>query len=874
MRPTMKLQPGTRLKQYEILQAIGAGGMGEVYRGRDTNLDRDVAIKVLPRAMAENPLHLARLEREAKAIAALSHPNILAVYDFGAEDGTAFLVTELLEGVTLRKRLAEGTLPPRKATEIGRQIARGLAAAHDKGIVHRDLKPENIFLNDEGRVKILDFGLATAGAMADAEEFPADQDLATMTNLTAPGTVLGTVDYMSPEQVKGKPTDNRSDLFSFGSVLYEMLSGVRPFHKETHVETMTAILKEEPADLATIAEDIPPALNAIIRRCLEKLAGERFHSAHDLAFSLEALSGSAVSTGAAAALADVSVARRRPGGLLVAAILVLGLVLGAGGAYLFLPEPLPTEGPSFTLLSSRRGTVSNARYVGSDGGAVYSAAWEGGPVRLYPANPGVRTSEPLNIENADLLSVSPTGEFALSLNRRYPVGFEAIGTLAVALPGGAAPRQVLEDVLTADWAPDGQSLAVAHEVAGVVRLEYPIGTVLYESPGWISCLRVHPDGDRIVFTDCPLRGDNTAFIKTVDRAGVVQDIQFGGYWGVVWAPDGKTILSSSGPGLFSCVPGEEPRLMLRMIGSLNLFDVDAEGNMLIASGMIRREMVGYDPGAQGEINLSWLDWSTPGVITRDGRYVLFEEGNDSNENGYAVYMRAMDGSPPLLLGFGSLLAVSPDSRNAALLQRAFTDEAELAIVPTGPGTARPLKLEGLEILVNRGCWLKGSNAGDSGALILTCREKGGVPRLFRIPLDGREPPRALTPADMPLAPQGHIASLDGSQVIAMPTEGLAVGFDLEGNGPVALRGVEAGDLPLGFATDGHSIYVQAGGTVPSPIFLVNLETGERELWRELSPDDAAGVFLVDRVLVSPDGAAYVYSIRRTLSSLGTLTIIN
>ena len=450
------MEPGHKLAQYRITGRIGAGGMGEVFAARDTNLERDVAIKVLPRDLADNASRLARLEREAKAIAALSHPNILAVYDFGREEGTAYLVTELLEGETLRDRLLQGALASRKATEYGRQVARGLAAAHDKGIVHRDLKPENIYLTHDGRVKILDFGLASAVEADPAANHDATVELGTRTRLTAPGAVLGTVDYMAPEQVRGQPTDSRSDLFSFGSVLYEMVTGARPFHRETGAETMTAILKEEPDELSTLAADLPPALAAIIRRCLEKRPGERFHSAHDLAFSLEALSGSTITTGSSPALAGVGAPRRRPPAALVAGLVVSALLIGAAAAWLLRPQLAPQAVVTYTNLSSRRGAVTNARFSGGDLSVVYSAAWAGGPVRLYPAAPGSRSSAALTMVDADLLSVASTGELAVALDRRYPLGWEAVGTLAVAQPGGAAPRPLLQDVFVADWSPDGR----------------------------------------------------------------------------------------------------------------------------------------------------------------------------------------------------------------------------------------------------------------------------------------------------------------------------------------------------------------------------------------------------------------------------------
>src|ERR1700728_4001387 len=293
----MALTPGTKLGPYEIVVPVGAGGMGEVYRARDARLNRDVAIKVLPAAFARDPERLRRFQQEAQAIAALNHPNILAIHDFGEHEGSPYLVTEFLEGETLRERL--GAMPLRKAIESAEQIARGLAAAHDKGIVHRDLKPENIFMTKDGRIKILDFGLAKL-----ALTLGADSNEITLTSPhTAVGVVMGTASYMAPEQVRGETADARTDIFAFGAVLYEMLSGVRAFRRDTAAETMTAVMKDDPAELSDPGRMISPALERIVRRCLEKNPEQRFQSARDLSFALSALSGTDASgfTKAAAA---------------------------------------------------------------------------------------------------------------------------------------------------------------------------------------------------------------------------------------------------------------------------------------------------------------------------------------------------------------------------------------------------------------------------------------------------------------------------------------------------------------------------------------------------------------------------------------------
>ena len=299
----MPLIPGTRLGPYEIQAPLGAGGMGEVYRARDPKLNRDVAIKILPEALAADAVALARFEREAQAVAALSHPNILAIHDFGVERGTPYAVMELLDGLTLRDQMGGAAVPPRKAVEYALQIAAGLAAAHARGITHRDLKPDNVFVTRDGHVKILDFGLAKQRPVA-----PADATAAATRHVeTGQGTVLGTVGYMAPEQLRGQDVDHRSDIFAFGAVLYEMLAGRRAFQGATPADAASAVLKEDPPELtATAAAQVPPSLDRIVRRCLEKNPDERFHSARDLAFALEAISGSSSGSGAAVAPADAA----------------------------------------------------------------------------------------------------------------------------------------------------------------------------------------------------------------------------------------------------------------------------------------------------------------------------------------------------------------------------------------------------------------------------------------------------------------------------------------------------------------------------------------------------------------------------------------
>ena len=539
----MPLVPGTRLGPYEILSPLGAGGMGEVYRAHDTRLNRDVAIKVLPASFAADADRRLRFEREAQAVAALSHPNVLAIHDTGTHDGQMFVVTELLEGETLAERLKAGALPVRKALDTAVQIARGLAAAHDKLVVHRDLKPDNLFLLRDGRVKILDFGLARhLPSLTGATQ--------TVQVATDPGVVMGTVGYMAPEQVRGEQVDARADLFAFGAVLYEMLTGQRAFRRNTAAETMTAILRDEPPELTQQRADLSPALERIVRHCLEKDPSQRFQSARDIAFALETLSGS---TPSATTSAPVAVVRRR-GWLPIAAVLA---VVAAVGVWLWRQNVTrPADSPSaaqFTVGSATQLTADEGLEIDAaispDGRFLAYSAGTATHMRIYirPVGGGrtiTLSEEPQAIEYQPRWS--PDGSQILYLTDA--------GAFIVSALGGKGQRVVAPPVQSVAWSADGKRIiAVRGEALSLVEVnggtERTIANTVEPhscapSPDdkWIACV----SGNRLANKPGLLFGNiaPTAIVivpaaggtavETIDRTAMNLS--------PVWSPDGRQLL--------------------------------------------------------------------------------------------------------------------------------------------------------------------------------------------------------------------------------------------------------------------------------------------------------------------------------------------
>jgi eukaryotic-like serine/threonine-protein kinase len=846
----MTLRPGERLGPYEILGSIGAGGMGEVFRARDARLGRDVAVKILPPERSADPDGFRRFEQEARAAGALNHPHVMSVLDVGHEGNVPFLVTELLEGQTLRARLADGPLPLAKALDLADQIAQGLAAAHDKRIVHRDLKPDNVFITRDGHAKIIDFGLAKLTTLTGARD-GATASIDAGAPETDAGTVLGSVGYMSPEQVRGDAADHRADLFALGAVLYEMLSGRRAFHGASAVETLHAILKEQPPPFAP-ESGVPISVDRIVRRCLEKRPDERFQSARDLAFALEGLSGQSRTQAYSMTQALRRPLRERIRLRTVAAgVLLVTLV---AGAYVVGQRSAGTTLPTFTPLTFRRGVVLDARFTADGHTIVFAALWDGNPPEIFSLRLDSQDPTPLNLPPARVLSLSSQGELAILLAKAGDARGDWQGTLARVPLSGGPPRPVLEDVWAADFSPDGRELAVVRMVEGEGRLEYPIGRVLkrglrFQMGG--PRLRVSPRGDRLA-----LNSDDGVAI--VDREGqttvvAVPPVRHG----LAWAPDGESIwvLASepgSLPGLWSARAEGKPRELARWTMA-NLHDVARDGRVLAHQGFERVGVRATAPGAKGERDLGVFAGSLPMSLSADGTQLLLMDFSMSGR----AFLRPTLGGPPLMLGRGRPLALAPDA-GSVLLDPGWPGPPQLVLSPTGAGESRPVSTAGLASVESG--WL----APGGRAILNASPAGGGRRRAYRVDAGGGAP--------VPVTPEGVIAIADAmpsESVLGWSPDGALARYPLKGGTPMpVVARVPKETYPL--AADERVVYVGQPG-VPGRIDYIDLKSGQRTAWQTVRPEDAAGVFLVDTFVVAPNRAAYAYSYQRFLQDLYLIT---
>ncbi len=824
--------------------------MGEVYRARDTRLGRDVAIKVLPESVAKDADRLLRFEQEARIIAALNHPNILGIFNVGVQGAAHYLVTELLEGETLRQKLESGPLPVRRATEYAAEIADGLAAAHAKGVIHRDLKPENVFIVKTGGVKILDFGLAKASPVAAAA---AGTQETVGVNGTAPGMVMGTVGYMSPEQVRGERVDHRTDIFSFGAVLYEMVSGKRAFQKGSAVETMSAILKEDVPELSDSSVAISPGIDRIIRRCLEKTPERRFQSASDLAFAIEALSAPSGASTAVQAIAKPKPRRWT-------AVALVGILAALAIAFIVGRRSGRSPLPAFRPLVSGPGMISSARFTPDGQNVVYGAAWRGKPFELFTTRIDSIESRSMALAG-DVSGISQAGDILVLLGWHSRFWWNMSGTLARGSLSGGAARPLLEDVCGADIDGSGKEMAVVRCGSSQQTLEYPLGHVIYRTTGWVDHVRFSPAADAIGFLDHPVAGDDRGYVAWVDRQGKVSRVtsEWSALKGLAWTPNGEELwFSGSQAGeqteIWAVTRTAHQRMVFTGPTDIWLQDIAGNGKILVTQVRATNDVAVRRPGQQLDqiVDLASEAGTLSGVSDNGSLIALSYVGVASGTD-YLTYVANSDTHEAIRLGDGAASGISPDGK--WVVSFFPSTPGKMALYPTGPGETRTFNLGGIRNVSVFSSWTH-----DSSKIVFTGTDAGQPPRGYLLDV--------ATGKWNPITPEGT------TEVMVAPNGQYAIGrseqrgfelFPVGGGQSQSAKGIANTEDVVQWYASSTQVYVW-DRRFPAHIALVNPWTGERKPWLETMPPDSSGV-LYGNFFITPDGKTYAYRFRRVLTAL-------
>jgi serine/threonine protein kinase/Tol biopolymer transport system component len=861
----MPLASGTKLGPYEIQSPLGAGGMGEVYRARDTRLERTVAIKVLPQHLSANPDLKQRFEREARAISSLNHPRICTLHDVGHQDGVDFLVMECLEGESLADRLKKGPLALKESLRIGIEVCEALEAAQRAGIVHRDLKPGNIMLTKNG-AKLMDFGLAKAAlsGLAPSSSAPLLSAAKTMSGatplspLTSAGMVIGTIQYMSPEQIEGKEADARSDLFALGAVLYEIATGKRPFDGKSQLSVASSILENDPASIRTIKPQTPVTFERVVSSCLAKNPDDRFQTAHDVRLELEWI---------AEDLPQLRVPSAGKTGRLSAKALpwiVTAGVLVAGGALFLRQRERPI--PHYTSVSFREGMLSGARFSHDGQTIVYSGKWEGEPSQISVARIGSPESRPLGISSAEVASVSPWDQLAVFLGCEEIYFLTCGGTLATVDLAGGSPRTLAEHVAQADWHPDGKRMVISVLTPEGARLEFPPGHVLFQqSAGWIGHPRFSPDGSRIAFENHPILGNDEGSIDLVEMNGSHTVLSTAAsVEGLAWSPDGREVwfagtkTSGWADTILAVTPAGKERAILSL-PSVRLHDISKDGRVLLSRETWRRQIRGLFPGDKAEHPYSWLDDTEVTAMSADGRFITIYEAGEIYylENNSLAYYRGTDGSSAVRLGVGTA-AISPDGRWVLIASNHANPKLPLQLQPIGPGASKDLPTSGL-IAFDHYVW------SDDGRSIVYEGETderrwniykqavaGGAPVLVKS--DARDTYPVVSPSGDVVAlreARGGISLYRGNE-----------------SQPVPVKAASGNEYPIRFVKSGKALLVAEQTGDELALTVIDLASGHRETWKRI-PDDY-GSRANQLFVATPDLKYYAYPFPRYSSVLYTV----
>jgi serine/threonine protein kinase/Tol biopolymer transport system component len=871
---------GRVISHYRLLEKLGGGGMGVVYRAEDTRLGRHVALKFLSPEWAGDRQAAERFQREARAASALNHPNICTIYDIGEFEDESFLVMELLQGSTLKHRIEGKPFRLDQIVRVGIQIADALDSAHGHGILHRDIKPANIFLTAGTQAKLLDFGLAKLLRRHDPAVHSADSATASYgKHATDPGVAIGTIAYMSPEQATGQELDGRTDLFSFGVVMYEMATGVQPFKGGTSAVIFDAILNKAPISPIRLNPQLPQRLEDVINKALEKDPDLRCQSASELRSDLKRLERDSKQFSASSAMdpespttfredtiePDALITNRRWRvntqhwwGLAAISVVCLAVAAGVFAGTRLAVKPFPT----FQRLTFARGELGDARFAPDGQSIFYGAAWEGKAFEIFSARPDSSESRPLGLDSTDVLSISSNGQMAVSIGRHLLKGFQRTGTLAQVPVAGGTPREILDGVESADWSRDGSALAIVRYVNGRDRLEFPMGNVLYESAGWIGGPRFSPDGKLIAIIDHPLSNDDGGSIIIVDLRGQKKISSSG--WitvrGVAWNPANNEVwFSGNKDGLSGeihalSLSGSE-RLLLRVPIDVQLSDISGDRRALLIEQHERAGILGRGPTDNAERELGWHDWSVMRDISTDGKLILFIEAGNAGGANYGSYVRGIDGSPAIQLSSGTSSAISPDKKWASAVIP--TAPSAITFVPIGPGQSHALELKGLSPQYS--CWFP-----DAKRILIEASERGHGFRMYVVDLpDGR--PRAITPEGA--VTQFNSISPDGRFIaVTEPDQRLKI-YPVDKGETRVIANVTPGEVPIRWSNQPEWLFVANPTQIPTKVYRLNIATGQKEQWLSLSPQDRTGLDSTSSLQMTPDGKSYAYSYERFLSDL-------